>query len=415
MTDLSYAKDPKKWEQSIRSKFPYLSNPSFAKPVVYFDNGASSQKPAEVLESVDQFYRLHYANVHRGIHRLSQEATQAFEEARSEMATFLHATTSSEIIFTKGLTEGVNLLASCLGKNLVEGDEVVVTIMEHHSNFVPWQILCEEKKLKFRVVHVDESGTLDLDHFQKQLNAKTKVVAVNHVSNTLGTINPISRIADMVHEVGATLVVDGAQAPHHFPVDVQQLKCDFYLVTGHKMYGPTGIGVLWGKENLLNQLPPYHGGGEMVDQVSVEKTTYKESPARFEAGTPNIAGAVGLAKAARFIASVGYESIIEHERELLDYAQAKLSSIPELRFIGQAKSKVGVISFVVEGCHPQDIATLLDQDGVALRVGHHCTQPLHTFFHIQGSIRASFAMYNTKDEVDHFVHALQKTIRMLIV
>ncbi|MCB0326254.1 MAG: cysteine desulfurase [Bdellovibrionales bacterium] len=403
-----------KWVSSVRDDFPFLHHHKYNPPIAYLDNGASSQKPKQVLECIENFYREKYSNVHRGTHLLSQLATTEFERARNDLAKFLGASSENEIVFTRGLTESVNLLASSLGDGYFSsGDEIIVSMMEHHSNFVPWQMLCEKKGLAFKVCKLTDQGELDLDHFQTLLSEKTKLVSLVHASNVVGTINPIEQVSKWTRKVGALLAVDGAQAPHHFSINVEKLGCDFYMCTGHKMYAPTGIGVLWGREELLNRMQPYHGGGEMVEHVSVQVSTYKNAPARFEAGTPNIVGAVAMARAAKYIQDLGYENILRHENLLLQHAQEKLMQVEGLRMIGQSSSKVAVCSFVIDGFHPHDLATILDQEGIAVRVGHHCAQPLHTYYGVEGSLRASFGVYNTLEEVDRLFEAIQKAKRML--
>lgn len=396
----------------IREQFPVLVEGK--NPVIYLDSANSAQKPLDVIKAMDEFTLRSYANVHRGTYDLSQRATIAFEKVREKMAEFLHVSNPQEIVYTRGLTEGVNLLAQSFVKpRLKSGDEILVSEMEHHSNLVPWQILCEEVGGKLTVIPVLENGELDMVTFPKLLTEKVKAIAVTHVSNVLGTINPIREISQIAHAKNIPVIVDGAQAAPHTKVDIQELGCDFYGITGHKLYGPTGTGALYGKMELWKQMKPYHGGGEMVDQVSFEKTTFKDPPARFEAGTPNIIGTVGLGFAIDFIQSIGMDQIEKHEHELLSYALPKLQAIQGIRILGNAKKRIGVIAFVVDGFHPLDISSILDQEGIAVRVGHHCAQPLHKRFGIQGSIRICFGMYNQKSDVDRLIVGIEKAKSLL--
>lgn len=397
----------------IRSQFPILQREIYNKSLVYLDNGATVQKPQRVIDALGHYYRHFNANVHRGVHTLSNEATQAMEHSRHEFQRFINAKNSHEIIFTRGTTESINLVANSFTQFLQKGDEVIISHMEHHSNIVPWQMLCERTGAVLRVIDIDQRGVLDLEHFESLLSEKTKMVALVHISNTLGTINPVKTIIDKAHQYGAAVLIDGAQAVVHSKVDVQDLDCDFYAFSLHKMYGPTGVGILYGKEEWLNKIPAYQGGGEMIKEVSFEKTTYADLPFKFEAGTPNVAGNIAAAEAVEFIKSIGIENIASYEKELLDYATDKLLAIDDVKIIGTAPEKAAVISFVVDGVHPFDIGSILDKYGVAVRTGHHCTQPLMTFFKVPGTVRASLAVYNTKEEVDILINALQKTLRML--
>lgn len=397
----------------IRSQFPILKREVYNKPLVYLDNGATVQKPQRVIDALDHYYKHYNANVHRGVHTLSNEATQAMEHSRGEFQKFINAKNNHEIIFTKGTTESINLVAQGFTQLLQKGDEVIISHMEHHANIVPWQMLCERTGAVLKVIDIDERGVLDLDHFERLLTEKTKMVALVHMSNTLGTINPVKHVIDKAHAFGAAVLIDGAQAVVHSKVDVQELDCDFYAFSLHKMYGPTGVGILYGKEEWLNKLPPYQGGGEMIKEVSFEQTTYADLPFKFEAGTPNMAGNIAAAEAVAFIKSIGIENIATYEKELLDYATDKLLAIEGLKIIGTSPNKTAVISFVVEGVHPFDIGSILDKYGIAVRTGNHCTQPLIQFFNVPGTVRASFAVYNTKEDIDIFVNALQKTLQML--
>lgn len=397
----------------FRSQFPILERKVNGKPLVYLDNAASSQKPQRVINSLTHYYSYEHANVHRGVHHLSQKATDKFEEVRRKTQRFINAAHDHEVIFTRGTTEAINLVASSFGKVfLEEGDEVLITAMEHHSNIVPWQMMCEEWGAKLNVVPVSDSGELVMDRFDELLSGQTKMVAVAHISNALGTINPIEEIIAKAHKVGAAVLIDGAQASPHLRIDVQDLDADFYCFSSHKMYGPTGIGVLYGKEQWLNDLPPYHGGGEMIDRVTFEETTYNELPFKFEAGTPNIADTIAFGEALDFIAEYGLEHIAQCEHQLLAYATERLLEIPGLRMFGTAKSKASVISFLVGNIHPFDMGTILDQLGIAVRTGHHCAMPLMDRFGIPGTVRASFAAYNTRAEVDSLVDGVKRVVAM---
>ena len=398
----------------VREDFPILKERIHGKPLVYFDNAATTQKPRQVLEAEQQFYLSLCSNVHRGVHWLSERATQAYEEARAKAQRFLNAAESREIIFVRGTTEAINLVASTYGrKNVQAGDEVVITAMEHHSNIVPWQMLCEEKSAQLRVAPINDRGELLLEEFEKLLGPRTKLVAVTHVSNVLGTINPVQEIVAMAHRRNIPVLLDGAQAAMHLKIDVRALNCDFYTVSGHKLYGPTGIGLLYGKARLLEAMPPYHGGGDMISSVSFERTTYNVIPCKFEAGTPNIAGTLGLGAAIDYLEELGLENVSPYEHELLTYATDALSRIPGLRIIGTAKEKASVISFVMDGLHPHDVGTVLDQEGIAVRTGHHCAQPLMDRFGVPATTRASLAFYNTFEEVDALMNGLHKVREIL--
>ncbi len=394
-----------------RADFPILSESVHGKPLAYLDNAASSQKPTQVLEAVEEVYRHGYANVHRGVHLLSERATRSYESARKRMARFVGVSDPDEIIFVRGATEGLNLVASSLGgMTLGEGDEILLTGMEHHSNIVPWQLVAERTGARIEVVPITDSGELDMGGFARKLNARTRIVSMVHVSNALGTINPVEQVARMAKEQGAFLVLDGAQAAPHVPLDLPALGCDFYAISGHKMYGPSGIGVLWGKRELLARMPPYQGGGEMIRSVRFEGTSFADPPARFEAGTPNIAGPAGLAAAADYLEAVGLPAIAAHEDRLRERAEELLGEIPGVRLIGTAPEKAAVVSFVVEDVHPHDLGTLLDQQGIAVRTGHHCTQPLMERFRVPATVRASFALYNTEEEVERLAEGLREAI-----
>lgn len=399
---------------AIRQQFPILNREVKGKALVYLDNAATAQKPQVVIDALINYYTDYNANVHRGIHTLAEEATMAFERTRDAAQQFINAGSREQIIFTRGTTEGINLVAYTWGRqNIMAGDEIIVSTIEHHSNIVPWQMLCEEKGALLKVIPVNCNGELILDAFEKLLNSKTKLVAIGHASNALGTINPVKHIIGAAHKVGAIVLVDGAQSTVHLDIDVQEMDCDFFVFSSHKLYGPTGIGILYGKKDLLEDMPPFQGGGEMIKEVTFEKTTYNELPYKFEAGTPNIADAIAFKAALDFVNQVGKEKIRRHEEQLLAYATQQLEKIPGLRIIGKAREKVSVISFVVDGKHPQDIGILLDNRGIAVRTGHHCAEPCMRFFEIPGTVRASFAMYNTKEEIDELINGLRKAIKML--
>lgn len=400
---------------AIRAQFPILhQNGADGRPLVYLDNAASSQRPSAVIEAVRRYEEHDHANVHRGVHELSRRATEAFEAARGKVAGFLNAHRPEEIIFTRGCTDAINLVAASIGTSFGPEDEIVLTQMEHHSNIVPWQMVAERTGATIRVANVNDDGSLDLDHLLSLLSDQTAIVAVVHVSNALGTINPVAEIVRAAHEFDALVLLDGAQATPHSPVDVQALGCDFYTLSAHKMYGPTGVGVLWAPYDLLAEMPPYQGGGDMIDVVSFEGTTYTTPPSRFEAGTPNISGAVGMGAAVDWIQGVGIEVIEAHEAMLLAHAMEKLDGIEGLRVVGTAPHKAGVISFVVDGVHPHDIGTLLDEQGIAVRTGHHCTQPLMKRLGVPATARASFAVYNTVEEVDRFAEAVRRAVALFV-
>jgi len=400
--------------QLIRTDFPILTEKIYNKDLIYFDNGATTQKPRCVVEKIEYGYYHLNANIHRGVHYLSQKATEAHEEARTTVADFLQAGKREEIIFTRGTTEAINLVASSFGEAFcTAGDEVIVSVMEHHSNIVPWQMMCERKGAILRVIPMNERGELDIDALKALLNERTKIISVTHVSNVLGSINPVAEIIRIAHQQNIPVLVDGAQAVPHIPVNVVDLDADFYVFSGHKIYGPTGIGVLYGKEKWLNAIPPYQGGGEMIATVTFEKTTYNELPFKFEAGTPDYIGSTGLAEALRYVQKIGLESIAVHEHDLLIYCTEKLLEIDSVRIIGTAANKSSVISFLVGNIHPYDIGMLLDKLGIAVRTGHHCAQPVIDSLGIPGTVRASFAFYNTKEEIDVFIAALKKVVAML--
>ena len=400
--------------QKIRADFPILSQKINGKPLVYFDNGATSQKPQVVIDAIAQYYQEINANIHRGVHTLSQMATDAYEASRKKIQNHINAEYAYEVIFTAGTTHGINAVANGFAAIVKSGDEVLVSALEHHSNIVPWQMLCERTGAILKVIPINEAGELIQAEYDKLLSSKTKIVAVNHISNALGTINPIAEMIQKAHKVGAAFLVDGAQAVPHLKPDVQALDCDFYVFSGHKICGPTGTGILYGKESWLKQLPPYQGGGEMIATVTFEKTTYADLPHKFEAGTPNIAGGIVLGTAIDYMNSVGFENIATYENDLLDYATQKLLEIEGLKIFGSAKQKTSVISFNIEGIHPYDIGTIIDKKGIAVRTGHHCAQPIMDFYQIPGTIRASFAFYNTKEEIDIMVDAIIKAKAMLI-
>jgi cysteine desulfurase / selenocysteine lyase len=398
---------------AIRADFPILSQKVNGKPLVYFDNGATSQKPQVVIDAISKYYQEINANIHRGVHTLSQLATDAYEASRGKIQNHINAKFPHEVLFTSGTTHGINLVANGFASILKSGDEVLVSALEHHSNIVPWQMLCEKTGAILRVIPMDENGELILSEFDKLLSNKTKIVTVNHISNALGTVNPIKYMIDKAHEFGAAILIDGAQAVPHLKPDVQELDCDFYVFSGHKICGPTGTGILYGKLDWLNKLPPYQGGGEMIKEVTFEKTTYAELPHKFEAGTPNIAGGIVLGTAVDYMNQVGFENIQIQEKELLEYGTKRLLEIEGLKIYGTSKDKTSVISFNIEGIHPYDIGTIIDKLGIAVRTGHHCAQPIMNFFNIPGTIRASFAFYNTKEEIDIFVEALKRAKLML--
>jgi cysteine desulfurase/selenocysteine lyase len=397
----------------IRADFPILSRKVNGQDLVYLDNAATSQTPTQVIDVIADYYQSYNANIHRGVHTLSQEATDKFEQARQSIQTHFNIRKSHEVIFTSGTTHSINLVAFGFGTLLDPGDEVVVSALEHHANIVPWQMMCERSGAILQVIPMTDDGTLDMHAYKELLNKKTKLVFVNHVSNALGTINPIEEIIDNAHKVGAAVLVDGAQACGHIKPDLKKLNVDFYTVSAHKLCGPTGIGMLYGKEKWLNKLPPYQGGGEMIDEVTFEKTTYADLPHKFEAGTPNICGGIAFGAALDYMNTIGFEAIGSYEDELLQYATEKLTQIEGLRIYGENKHKTAVISFNIDSIHPYDVGTLLDKMGIAVRTGHHCAQPIMDYYKIPGTIRASFAFYNTKDEVDIFVNGVQRAVAML--
>ena len=397
----------------IREDFPILKKKVHDKNLVYLDNAATTQKPTYVIDRVNKYYTTMNANIHRGVHALSQEATEEFEGARIRIKQFINALGKNEIVFTRGTTESINLVASSYGRaNIKEGDEIIISQMEHHSNIVPWQLLCKEKNAKLRIIPINDDGELIYEEFEKLINEKTKFVSIVYVSNSLGTINPVKKIINYAHQFKIPVLVDAAQALNHIHVDVQDLNCDFLAFSGHKIYGPTGIGALYGKVELLDAMPPYQGGGDMISKVTFEETTYNELPHKFEAGTPDIAGAIGLGAAIEYISKIGIDNIKEHEKSLLEYATKQVEEVPGLRIIGKAKEKTSILSFVLENIHPHDIGTFLDFEGVAIRTGHHCTQPVMQRYCIPATSRASFAMYNTKEEVDVLVNGLKKIIEV---
>ena len=401
--------------EKIRSEFPILNEKIYNKSLIYFDNGATTQKPQCVLDRINYGYEHLNANIHRGVHFLSQRATEAHENARKAVCDFLGASKREEIVFTRGTTEAINLVAFTFGEAFCnEGDEVVISVMEHHSNIVPWQMLCERKKMKLRVIPMSENGVLDIDAYKKLLNERTRIVSVTHVSNVLGTVNPVKEIIEIAHARNIPVLIDGAQAVPHIRVNVTELDADFYVFSGHKIYAPTGIGALYGKEKWLNAIPPYQGGGEMIATVTFEKTTYNELPFKFEAGTPDYIGSTALAEALRYVQEIGIENIAAYEHELTEYATKRLMEIENMRIIGQAHEKSAVVSFLVGNIHPYDVGMLLDRLGIAVRTGHHCAQPLSDSLDIPGTVRASFSFYNTKEEIDTFIEALKRVIGMLL-
>ena len=402
--------------QDIRTDFPILDRKINGKPLVYFDNGATSQKPKIVIDSIVEYYSSYNANIHRGVHTLSQEATNAYEQARQKIQKHINAQQAYEIIFTSGTTEGINLVASSMASFLTKGDEILVLTTEHHSNIVPWQFLCERTGAVLRPIPIDKEGMIIMSEFEKILSNKTKIVSCQHVSNALGNIHPIEQIIEKAHSVGAAVLIDGAQAVPHFQIDVQALNVDFYVASAHKMYGPTGIGFLYAKEEWLHKLPPYQGGGEMIKSVCFQESTYAELPYKFEAGTPNICGGIAFGYAIDYIQNIGMDFIAQHEHKLLEYATKQILSIGDITIYGASdiSKKAGVISFNINGVHPYDVGTILDKMGIAVRTGHHCAQPIMEFYHIPGTVRVSFALYNTFEEVDILVEGLKKAKRMLM-
>lgn len=399
--------------QRIRSDFPILGTRVRGRPLVYLDNAATTQKPTVVIERLVEYYTHENANIHRGVHALSERATSAFEGARDTVRRFLNAASPHEIIFTRGATESINLVASSLGRQLLRpGDEVLITAMEHHSNIVPWQLICEATGAHLRVAPINDQGEVIWERFEEMLGPATRIVSVVHVSNSLGTVNPVRRMVQAGHSAGAVVLVDGAQAVSHMPVDVRDLGCDFYVFSGHKVFGPTGIGVLYGKEALLDAMPPYQGGGDMIRSVTFEKTLFNALPYKFEAGTPHIAGAIGLAAAIDYVEAIGRDNIAQYEHDLLEYATHLLEEIPEVQIIGKAAHKAAVLSFIIDGVHPHDVGTILDDEGIAIRTGHHCTQPVMDRYGIPATARASFALYNTREEVDALAAGVRKVIEV---
>ena len=401
--------------EKIRQDFPLLHQEVNGKPLAYLDNAATSQKPTQVIEALDKYYQEDNSNIHRGIHTLSERATIDYEQARGKVRSFINANSEKEIIFVRGATEGINLIAQSYGRNkLKTGDEIIISEMEHHSNIVPWQLLCEQTGAILKIIPINDSGELILEEFEKLLSPKTKLVSLAHISNALGTINPIQIIIDRAHEHNAVVIIDGAQATPHTIVDVQALDCDFYVFSGHKLFGPTGIGVLYGKAHLLEAMPPWQGGGDMIKMVSFEKTLYNDLPYKFEAGTPHIAGVIGLGAAIDYVSATGLETIAAYEHELLEYATEKALEVEGLRLIGTAQQKTSILSFVIDSIHPHDIGTILDHEGIAIRTGHHCAMPVMTHFNVPATARASFAFYNTFEEVDRLIQALGKAREMFI-
>jgi cysteine desulfurase/selenocysteine lyase len=393
----------------IREDFPILRQAVHGKPLVYLDNAATAQKPRQVLDALNRFYETANSNVHRGVHYLSEQATRAYEDARITVQRFLGARLPREVIFVRGTTEAINLVAQSYGRQHVgPGDEIVVSTMEHHSNIVPWQLLCEEKGARLRVIPINDAGEFSLEDYETLLSDRTRLVAVVHVSNSLGTVNPVRQVIELAHRRGIPVLLDGAQSIQHLPVDVQDLDCDFFAFSGHKIYGPTGIGVLYGKGELLEKMPPYQGGGDMISSVTFAKTAYNVLPYKFEAGTPDIAGAIGLAAALDYVTALGLERIAVHERDLLTYATEALAEVPKLRLIGTARDKASVVSFTLEGIHPHDIGTILDQEGIAIRTGHHCCQPVMDRYQVAATARASMGLYNTREEIDALVRGLEQ-------
>jgi cysteine desulfurase/selenocysteine lyase len=397
----------------LRADFPILRQKIHGRPLVYLDNAASTQKPQCVIDAERRVYEESYANIHRGVHTLSMRCTEAYEAARGKVRRFLNAERREEIIFVRGATEGINLVAASYGRTHVgEGDEVLISALEHHSNIVPWQMLCEEKRARLRVAPINDAGEIILEELERLIGPRTRIVAVSHVSNALGTVNPVETIVTMAHAKGVPVLIDGAQAAPHLAVDVRALGCDFYALSGHKLYGPTGIGVLYGRSALLEAMPPYQGGGDMILSVTFEKTTFNELPYKFEAGTPHIAGVIGFGAACDYVSGVGLTRIAEHEQELLRYATESLAQIPDLRIIGTAREKAGVLSFVLAGIHAHDVGTVLDHEGIAIRTGHHCAQPVMERFGLSATARASFGLYNTREEVDTLVNGIQKVFEV---
>jgi len=400
-------------KEPIKADFPTLNQKINGNDLIYLDNAATTQKPVSVIKAVENYYKLINSNIHRGVHTLSGKATEAYENARSSIAKFIRADNRKEIIFVRGATEAINLVAHSYVKPILEkGDQIIVSQMEHHANIVPWQIICEEKKAELRIIPMNNKGELLLSEFKKLINGKTKFVSINHVSNTLGTVNPVQEIVKISHSKKIRIMVDGAQAVQHIPIDITKIGADFYCFSGHKMYAPTGIGVLYGKKELLEKMPPYQGGGDMIKSVTFEKTIYNDIPNRFEAGTPNISGVIGLGSAIEYLTDVGMTNIYKHEKELLNYATQEIKKIERVKVIGNSSEKTSVLSFIIDGIHPHDIGTIMDKHGVAIRTGHHCTQPIMDFYKISATARASFGIYNSKEDVDKMIHSIKKTIEV---
>ena len=400
---------------SIKSDFPTLNQKISGNDLIYLDNAATTQKPVSVIEAVESYYKVMNSNIHRGVHTLSAKATEAYENARSRVAEFINSQDRKEIIFVRGATEAINLVAHSYVKPILnEGDQIIISQMEHHANIVPWQIICEEKKAELRIIPINDKGELILSEFEKLINEKTRFVSINHVSNTLGTVNPVEEIVKITHSKNIKIMIDGAQAVQHMPLDVTKIDADFYCFSGHKMYAPTGIGVLHGRMVLLEGMPPYQGGGDMIKSVTFEKTIYNDIPNRFEAGTPNISGVIGLASAIEYLTKIGMENIYKHEKDLLNYATQEIKKIENVKVIGKASDKTSVLSFVVDNIHPHDIGTIMDKHGVAIRTGHHCTQPIMDFYEIPATARASFAIYNSKQDIDEMINAIEKTIEVFV-
>ena len=400
---------------NIKENFPIKEQKINGKNLVYLDSAATTQKPNEVIDSLNKYYKENNSNIHRGVHTLSQKATEDYEEARKIITNFIGATSSKEIIFVRGATEAINLIANSYVKPLLKkNDEIIISQMEHHANIVPWQMICEEKKAKLKIIPMNNNGELIIKEFDKIINEKTKFISVNHVSNSLGTINPIRKIIQIAHQSNIKIMIDGAQAVQHLEIDMKEIDADFYCFSGHKVYAPTGIGILYGKKELLEKMPPYQGGGDMIKSVTFEKTIYNDIPNRFEAGTPNISGAIALGKAIDYITHIGINNITKYEKDLLNYATSKLKKISEIKIIGEAKEKAAVISFIIEGIHPHDIGTIMDSHGIAIRAGHHCTQPVMDYYNITATARVSFAIYNTKKDIDKLVEAIKKCIKVFV-
>ena len=400
-------------DRKIKSDFPTLDQKINGKQLVYLDNAATTQKPYTVIEAVDKYYKNTNSNIHRGVHTLSQKATEKYENTRLKIANFINSDSEKEIIFVRGATEAINLVANCYVRPLLNSnDEIIISQMEHHANIVPWQMVCEEKKAKLKILPMNQKGELLVDELENMINKNTKFISMNHVSNSLGTINPIKKIVQLAHKNKIKIMVDGAQAVQHIPVNMKEIGADFYCFSGHKLYAPTGIGVLYGKKELLDEMPPYQGGGDMIKSVTFEKTVYNEVPQKFEAGTPNISGVIALGTAIDYIINIGIENIANHENELLEYATKEISKVKGITIIGNAENKASVLSFTIEGIHPHDIGTIMDSEGVAIRAGKHCTDPVMDFYCIPATARASFAIYNTKDDVEKLVNSVKKTIEV---